>query len=1076
MSMNKIQRLLLPLTVLLGIFVFHLSASAELPAAPFPPTPTPAPEGVEELDRIQTAVENAIAAESENVLSFLVNHEQVENIEISPDGDTAIAWIVLKDPETGEILPIEPGLAFAVKDPDTGWSVILPSAPNWVDQLQGAPAELVSEELKQFWLEMLAEQIESANLGPLGGYLLPWAKGNLAWLSQSVAHDKYTPSGSAHYAFDFYVPQTMFNLYASKPGIVWYARWDVSNNNHVGVGNYLVLQDNSTNPATYQLYLHLAQNSIPPALRARGAPVVQGQFIGIADNTGQSSGHHLHFQVHTNPNSYWGTSVDITFADVAINGGRPRVHNSYYSDLPYCQHNSTYNDVCDQVQSSYISGNTVAGDITPPYGGITKPAKGSSVNSGQVLIEGWAKDDGSGLDKAQIIANFQGSWLELGSSFSSSPFSLNWDMCGSNVPDGPVSLALQIWDKQGNQAFGLPGLVHFTKSYACPPPPTCSPNQDQVALFAGSNFAGSCKILGVGDYPGSASFSSVGDDNLEGIKVGANVLATLFSDGNYSGRGETFAANDSNLADNLIGSNTVSSLRVRLRSSPPDAPAVLISPKAASVFAPTPSLSLSWRIPAGATEFQARINGPGGETISDWLSAPFWHLDSAILSAGAYSWQVRARNSSQTSAWSATSTFTVSSGGLPSSSVTAPLSEAFESGASSWTASGLWNLINDTNRSHAGSVHSWYYGEADGDYKNDSPNLGDLTSPEILLPAENQDYTLRFWYRYKTEGSEKHWDQRWVQISENGGAFKNVLQLVDDPESFWLGPRIDLSPYAGSSIRVRFHFETLDGAFNNFEGWYIDDFEIATAPIEACSDTNNAPGQATLIGYGQTINELICPGGDIDYFKFSASAGDRVVVDIDTPVDNQPDDADLYLFLLDSDGNSVLAENDDEVFAVRRDPHLGYLFNRAGTYYLKVRSWAHPSAGGSAYPYVLRLAKDNTPPAASFTYPVNGSYLPDGKFTLQVDASDASGISHVDFIWHSGNWLYEKWSALGSDWDGSDGWTYTFDTKALAEQNDIAFYTHVYDWAGNWRGAGTWELKLDRTPPAIILFMPLVKK
>ena len=59
----------------------------------------------------------------------------------------------------------------------------------------------------------------------------------------------------------------------------------------------------------------------------------RGQFIGIADDTGVSSGNHLHFMVHTNPSSYWGTSVDITFEDVAINGGRPRIQ----SDLPYCK-------------------------------------------------------------------------------------------------------------------------------------------------------------------------------------------------------------------------------------------------------------------------------------------------------------------------------------------------------------------------------------------------------------------------------------------------------------------------------------------------------------------------------------------------------------------------------------------------------------------------------------------------------------------------------------------------------------------------------------------------------------------
>lgn len=1081
--MRRKRRSVMLLMFFVGLLAVALQSSGRGLAFPgaSPPTPSPSPtEQAESEDEagIREVIQEKISVESRNILGYLVNSQRIENLQISADGDHAVAWILLVDPQNGEVLPTEPGLALANRDPSSGWQAWLPSDPQWVEQLESAPQDLLTAELKETWLQLHEERQGAVDLGTFGGYLLPWEGGKTAWLSQSVAHDQYTPSGSAHYAFDFYIPQTMFNLYAAKSGTAWLARWDVSNNSHDGVGNYLVLQDTSTNPTTYQLYLHLAQDSIPPALRVRGTPVVQGQFIGIADNTGQSSGHHLHFQVHTNPDSYWGTSVDITFADVAINGGRPRVNNPYYSDLPYCQHNSVYDDVCEAFQSSYISGNTVHGDINPPEGALTTPTTGSTINSNIVHVEGWANDEGSGLDRTQVIANYVGTWLNIGNPFSTPSFALDWDMCAADVPDGPVSLALRIWDRQGNAALGLPGLVHFTKNYACSPPPACNPTADQIALFAESNFGGSCDVLAINDYANSASFADLGDDSAESIRVGANVLATLYSDASYQGRGETFISNDRNLADNSLGANVLTSLRVRSRTSLPDAPTKLVSPTDGSAYPPDASLSISWRVPLAAREFQTKLNGPIGEKISPWSSEPIWHLDSLSLIPGVYTWQVKSRNGGNESSWSTTSTFTITSDTptvLPT--ITAPFLEDFESGSGNWTASGMWNLIDDTERSHASSHRSWYFGDADKDYKDSGPNTGDLTSPPILLPDPNENYILRFWYRTKTESPERHWDQRWVQISENGGPFQNILQLFDDPMDYWLHPLIDLSNYAGETIRIRFHFETLDGAFNAFEGWYIDDLEVAASPIDACGDADNSSGQASPISYGETKSQVLCPAGDVDYYRFNASAGERIVVDIDTPTSDPPPDLDPYLFLLDSDGASVLAEHDDEIRGLRRDPHLGYLIDRSGTYYLKVRAWAHPSAGGSEYAYTLKLFKDNTPPTAKIDYPSSRSYLPDKPFTITAGASDtSSGISHVEFMWHSGNWNFEKWNTLGSDWDGSDGWSYPFDPSALPEQEGIAFYANVYDWAGNWSGAGSWEIKLDRTPPVTSLYLPVITK
>ena len=456
--------------VYLLIPMLFLSSLASLPgssiqAAPEPPIPTPTPES-ETSAQIRQAIEAAVTAQQEFILAYLVNEVQIQQVDVSEDGEWGIGWISIVDSQTGETIPAEPGLAIARNTP-SGWEVILPADDQWLELLIVLPDDVLDPELKQVYIEM------NADYGPqpsaiYGGYRLPWAAGQTAWLSGSTAHDAYIPSGNAHYAFDFYIPQTMYRLYASKAGFVWRVKWDTPNGDASGTGNYLVLQDTTTSPVTYQLYLHLAQDSIPVQLRQRGAYVVQGQYIGMADDTGQSTGHHLHYQVHTNPDSYWGRAVDITFEDVGINGGRPRVKNGYYNDQPYCDWPG---DVCASFQSSYVSGNVVRGDVFPPTGDLFEPATGTTVNKRKVHIEGWASDVGSGLDKAQLIANYANIWHEVGPQFSTITFSMDWDMCSDQVPDGPVSLALRVWDKEGNPAIGLPGLRHLTKDYPCDSPP-----------------------------------------------------------------------------------------------------------------------------------------------------------------------------------------------------------------------------------------------------------------------------------------------------------------------------------------------------------------------------------------------------------------------------------------------------------------------------------------------------------------------------------------------------------------------------------------------------------------------------
>jgi len=342
--------------------------------------------------------------------------------------------------------------------------------------------------------------------------------------------------------------------------------------------------------------------------------------------------------------------------------------------------------------------------------------------------------------------------------------------------------------------------------------------------------------------------------------------------------------------------------------------------------------------------------------------------------------------------------------------------------------------------------------------------------PPFTFYIPTGGYYLRFWYRYETEAQSPNWDQRWLQIAVDDGPFENVLQFYDDPMNWWLqSPAIDLSGYAGHTIQVRFYFDTIDDVYNEYRGWYIDDFDISSTPPPTCADShepNDTPAQATAIAYGQTLSADICPGGDYDYYTFTGAAGDKVVVDIDAMANGSL--LDPYIFLLDSDGTNVLSSNDDEILGEVRDAHLGYELPHDGTYYIKVKAWDHPSAGGSDYFYDITLLHDETNPSAQITSPGHNAWLAPDLQTITTDVSDGeSGIRHVTFYWHDADWENSNWIVLEDDWDGRDGWTYDWDTSGIPEQQGGAVYIYAYDWAGNYAGWGSYNLGMDRTPPTV---------
>lgn len=1041
--MKRVLLLSLCFALLLGFTALHARSGTVLAADSTPPPPTGQSLPLPQLDqKLQVALDTAIAQAADKSLGYLVYEVGVHQVLYDLQDGWATVLLEWRDPQTHEVLPTEPGLGLAYFAAGE-WHVVLPSDPLWPNLLPLLPDTLLDTQAKEFWLRRNAPPTANltAPLAPFGGYLLPWEGQTTNRLTRSIDH-----GGQEYYAFDFaaYTPGNMFAVYAAKGGTVKYVKWNYPNGYYDGNcnhANYIVLEDTTTSPTTYQLYLHLAQNSIPEALRTHGVYVQQGQYLGMADDTGCSTGHHLHFQVHTTP-AWWSTAVDITFDDVSINGGRPRTPSEAAR-------------TGQQGQTYYTSGNVVHNpDTTPPTGGLLSPfSDGSIVHTRTLTLQGWATDDLSGVQSAQFKANYDGTWVNIGLPRSGLTYSYTWDLCADAVPDGPLSLAVQVQDNAHNSSPPLTGLVQTFKKYDCTPvpQPACQPATNQVALFSTANYGGDCTVLDIGDYAHGIDLGTVGGQNTASVLVGQGVGVTLFGQENFQGRSTSLWVSDPNLADNPIGTGTTQSVRVHPKGASASIPQGQWPPNGAS-FPQRASLDLLWQDTGGGQAFQTRLSFLTNTLTSTWQAEPFLSLGS--LPSGTYTWTVRARNAFTSgisiTQWSTPYTFSLQSGSpLSMPLLSLPYSDTMDAPNAAWQAENWVRASDPARRGQAWVVSPTLTSAA-------QPYAADLTLAPITVTQSG--YALRFWYRGNTEGNGTNWDQRWVQIAIDGAPFENFLQLKDDPMLGWLhSPEIDLSSYVSHTVQVRFHFVTLDGQNNPPAPWAIDDLTVAPAEAFACREStpNDTADSATSLNFGQTVTGSICPPGDLDYFVFQGQAGQKISADVDAVGAGNGSQLDGYLFLLAEDGRSQLAEHDDEVLFEVQDPHLGFTLPYSGTYYLKLRAWDHPTAGGEAYTYTLHLITDDSPPTVTLQAPTV-LHL-NQPITLTASANDDDGVRQVSFWWHSGDWEQDAWQLLGTDADGRDGWQMPFDPSALPPQTEIAFYAEARDWAGNRAYAGVWH-------------------
>ncbi len=154
-----------------------------------------------------------------------------------------------------------------------------------------------------------------------------------------------------------------------------------------------------------------------------------------------------------------------------------------------------------------------------------------------------------------------------------------------------------------------------------------------------------------------------------------------------------------------------------------------------------------------------------------------------------------------------------------------PSPETFESGVGDWGAdNGLWE-VGASDACHSGNQCAGTV--LDGSYANGANTR--LVSPPIALAPVTGDERIRlkFWQSFSTENG---YDSGVVQVSVDGGSWQTLSSPAFDGASVvWTQHVVDLTAYAGTTIRVGFYFGSDSSGAG--AGWMIDDIAIARGVV-----------------------------------------------------------------------------------------------------------------------------------------------------------------------------------------------------------------------------------------------------
>lgn len=258
--------------------------------------------------------------------------------------------------------------------------------------------------------------------------------------------------------------------------------------------------------------------------------------------------------------------------------------------------------------------------------------------------------------------------------------------------------------------------------------------------------------------------------------------------------------------------------------------------------------TFSWAAAAGAAGYDVAVDDAADfatPLATASVSGTSWTPGADLPSNTVLYWRVTATNPCAAAASTVRSFTTAPLPGDCSTgtSANAVYSIGFESGATGWNSTGTGNSWASSNaRAHSGSF-SW---------RAQDPLLTSdqrLVSPQLALPAGALPLTLQFWNHQSMESRTGGcWDGGMIEIStDDGTTFTQITSgLLTDPydgplgsgnpaapAAAWCGdPQdwtkevVDLSPWAGQTVRLRFRVTSDNSVGRTPDGWYLDDLLV----------------------------------------------------------------------------------------------------------------------------------------------------------------------------------------------------------------------------------------------------------
>jgi hypothetical protein len=126
------------------------------------------------------------------------------------------------------------------------------------------------------------------------------------------------------------------------------------------------------------------------------------------------------------------------------------------------------------------------------------------------------------------------------------------------------------------------------------------------------------------------------------------------------------------------------------------------------------------------------------------------------------------------------------------------------------------------------------------------PVRAELVGPAIALPESPGGYIASFWLWSDVEvlgaGGADERDVLTVMVhdllADISWPVTSSLAVGKSTGGGWQQLALDLSPWRGSTISLRFSFDTLDGYDNHHEGVYLDDLRIQPRCLSGCCDVD----------------------------------------------------------------------------------------------------------------------------------------------------------------------------------------------------------------------------------------------